>query len=103
MAFKELFMANSKDAERLKHRSIIDTGKSVLHSVIVKNVEEAKEECRSYKDTEQVDAILLCPGFTHMEVAEILKETGGKISVSVARGDGPSSRIVQEAFKREGM
>ena len=103
MAFKTLFIAKSNDAERIKHRSVINTGKTVLHSVIVKNLEEAREECRSYRGENQIDAIVLCPGFTNMEVAEIMKETNGKVSVAVARGDGPSSKIVQEAFKREGM
>jgi stalled ribosome rescue protein Dom34 len=103
MAFKALFIAKSPDADRKEHRSIIESGKSVLHSVLVKNLEEAKEECRTFVKTEQIDAIVLCPGFTHSEVADIVKETDGKVSVSIARGDGPGSKIIQEVFKREGF
>jgi hypothetical protein len=103
MAFTTLFIAKSPDAEKKKHRSLIETGKTTLHSVLVKNLEEAKEECRALVKTDQIDAIILCPGFAHGDVADIVKETGGRVSVSIARGDGPSSRIVQEAFKREGF
>jgi hypothetical protein len=41
MAFKTLFMAHAPDAENERHRSIIDTGKYQLFTVIVKNQNEA--------------------------------------------------------------
>jgi len=49
-----------------------------------------------------IDSILLCPGFRHSDVAEIAKTIGSNVAVAVARGDGPSSKVSQEARKREG-
>ena len=44
---------------------------------------------------------MLCPGFSHSDVAEIFNALDGKVSVSVSRGDGPSNRIVQPVIQRE--
>lgn len=102
MAFKVLFIAHAPDADKEKHRSVITTGMYQLFSVVVMNQAEAIEVCRDFVEKEKIDAVLLCPGFTHNDVAEIVRATGNKVSVSVARGDGPSSRISLEARKREG-
>ena len=102
MPFKVLFIAHARDANKEKHRSSIDTGSYHLHTVVVKNQDEALEISRDFADNMNIDCILLCPGFNHNDVAEIVKFTGGKVSVSVARGDGPGSRISAEARKRAG-
>jgi len=102
MAFKTLFLAHAPDADREKHRSVIDTGKYKLFCVVVKTQDEAIQVCQDFVKRESIDSILLCPGFTHTDVAEIVKATDNKVAVSVARGDGPSSRISQQARKREG-
>jgi hypothetical protein len=44
---------------------------------------------------------LLCPGFTHADVAAISKTVGNNIGVSVSRADGPSNIISSKALKRE--
>ncbi len=46
--------------------------------------------------------MLLCPGFTHTDVAEIMETAGGNVSVAVSRGDGPSGKVSLAARKREG-
>ena len=101
MAFKVLFMAHAPDADKEKHRSMIDTGKYQLHTVVVKNQTEALETCRSFIEKEKIDSILLCPGFTHSDVAEIVKTAGDRVGVAVARGDGVSNRLFTEFMKRE--
>ena len=103
MPFKVLFIAHARDADKDKHRSLIETDSYQLHTVIVKNQDEALEISRDFADNKNIDCILLCPGFTHNDVAEIGKITGGKVSISVARGDGPGSRISAEARKRAGI
>ena len=103
MAFNTIFFAKSPDADKTEHQSTIRTGKTTLHSSIVRNLEDCLFVYKMIAEKEKVDAITLCPGFTHSEVAEIVKQTGGTISVTVARGDSLSGRIVQEAFKREGL
>ena len=101
IAFKAVFLAHAPDAEPQKHRSVIETPKYILYSVVVKNQVQAVEECRKLVKEEGIHSILLCPGFTHRNVAEIVEAVGENIIVSVARGDGPSSKISAEVRKRE--
>jgi len=101
MAFKALFLSHAPDEDPEKHRCSIDTGKYRLWVVVVKNQEEAVRVARELYEKEGIDAITLCPGFTHKDVAEIYEILQGKVSVSVARGDGPSNRIAQEVLQKE--
>lgn len=102
MAFTVLSLAHAPDADGARHRSEIDTGMYRLFTVVVKDQAEALETCREFVEEEGIDSILLCPGFTHQDVAEIMEATGDEVGVSVARGDGPSGRIAKEAMKRAG-
>jgi len=101
MAFKALFLAHAPDADYEKHKSIIDTGKYRLLTYVVKNQEEAIKVSKSIFEKEKIDAIILCPGFTHADVAEIFQALEGKVSVNVARGDGPSNKISQAVIQKE--
>ena len=92
MAFKVAFLAHAPDADSEKHRCVIDTGRYRLFVAVVKSQKEAVEVCRKLVREEGIHSILLCPGFTHKDVAEIAE----------ARGDGPSHRITMEAMKMEG-
>ena len=103
MAFKTLFLAHAPDADKTKHRNLINTGVFQLFSVVVKNQKEAIEVCKDFVWSKKIDSILLCPGFTHADVAEIFKITGGNVAVSVARGDGPSGKVSMIARQREGF
>ena len=86
----------------IKHRSEIDTGKCHLLSVVVRDQTEAIDVAREIVDDQSIDTILLCPGFTHSDVTEIVDVLGGRVGVAVARGDRPSSRISAQARRREG-
>jgi len=101
MAFKVLFLAHAPDADKEKHRSAIDTGMYQLFTVVVANQGEAIEVCRDFVEKKSIDSVLLCPGFTHSDVAQIVESVGGNVGVSVARGDGPSGRVSSAARKRE--
>jgi len=101
MAFKSLFMAHAPDADYEKHKSTIDTGKLKLFIVVVKSQDEAIKIAKHFYGKEKIDAITLCPGFTHSDVAEIFQALEGKVSVSVARGDGPSNQITQPVLQKE--
>ena len=103
MTFKALFIAHAPDADYKKHRTVIDTGMYKLYSVVVKTQEEAVQVSKEYWQNESIKAIMLCPGFKHGDVAEIFEAVDGKVSVNVARGDGPSSRISMEALKKAGF
>lgn len=103
MPFKALFLSHAPDADYEKHNSTIDTGKYRLLSYVVKSQEEAVSVAKNIYEKEKIDAVLLCPGFTHSHVAEIFQALEGKVSVNVARGDGPSSRIAGAAMERSGF
>ncbi len=103
MAFKTLFLAHAPDADKEKHRCFIDTGKYQLDVVLVKNQAEALEVSTRLFREKKIESILLCPGFSHKDIAEIVAVTENKVSVCVARGDASSNRISQEALKRSGF
>ncbi len=102
MVFKALFLAHTPDAEPKKHRSVIETSKYKLFVTLVRNQEQALEVSKEFVEKQGVCSILLCPGFTNKDVAELSEAVGENVSVSVARGDGPSNRIAIEALKRAG-
>jgi len=101
MAFKALLLAHAPDADFEKHNNVIDTGRYKLWTFVVKNQDEAMEVSKRIHQKEKIDAIMLCPGFTHKDVAEIFQALDGQVSVSVSRGDGPSNRISFPAIQRE--
>jgi hypothetical protein len=102
MAFKAAFLAHAPDAEPERHRCVIETSKYKLFVVLVRNQEQAIDVCQKLVKEEGVHSILLCPGFTHRDVAGIAEAVGENVGVAVARGDGPSSRVSREVMKREG-
>ena len=102
MAFKVAFLAHAPDAEPEKHRCVIETSKYKLFVVVVKNQVQAVEVCKKLVKEEGIHSILLCPGFTHRNIAEIAEAVGDNVGVTVARGDGPSNRLSAEARRREG-
>ena len=102
MAFKVVFIAHAPDAEPEKHQCVVETSKYKLLVRLVKNQKQAVEVCKRLVKEEGVHSILLCPGFTHQNVAEISEAVGENVGVSVARGDGPSSKMAKEVMKREG-
>ncbi len=100
---KVAFLAHTPDADPEKHQCVIETSKFKLFAVLVKDQEQAVEVCKKLVKEEGIHhSILLCPGFTHRDIAEIAAVVGEKVGVSVARGDGPSSRNSMEVMKREG-
>ena len=101
MAFKELLISYAPDADKIKHRSFIDTGKYQQFSVVVRNLEEAIAVCKEFIENKKIEKVALCPVFTHADVAAISKAVGNNIGVSVSRADGPSNIISLKALKRE--
>jgi hypothetical protein len=103
MAFKTLFLAHAPDGEPETHRCVIETPKHYkLFVVVVRGQEQAIGVCKQLVQEEGVQSILLCPGFTHRDIAEISEAVGKNVGISVARGDGPSNRIALEVMTGEG-
>ena len=101
MAFKALFLSHAPDADYAKHNSVIHTGRYQLFTFVVKDQREAVTVAKDIFEKENIDAVILCPGFTHADVSGIFHALDGKVSVNVARGDGPSNRITQPVIQRE--
>lgn len=101
MKFKTLFMAHTPDVDKDENHMKMETEKYVLHVNLVKGQDEALEVAEDMAENEGIQSIILCPGFTHEDVAEISEELDG-VGVTVARGDGPSSRIAKEAMEEAG-
>ena len=102
MAFKVAFFAHAPDADPEKHRCVIETPRFKLFVVVVRDQNQAVEVCQKLVKDEGIHSILLCPGFTHQNVAQISSVVGEKVGVTVARGDGPSNRASMEVMKKEG-
>jgi hypothetical protein len=102
MPFKVVFVAHAPDAEPEKHRCVIETSKYKLFVRVVKDQGQAVEVCQNLVKEEGIHSILLCPGFTHGNIAEIVEAVGNSVGVFVARGDGPSSRVTIGVMEREG-
>jgi len=103
MAFKALFLAHAPDGEAEKYRCVIATPRYYkLFVVVVRDQEEAIQVCKKAVKEEGIQSILLCPGFTHRDVAEISEAVGENVGVFVARGDGPSNKISREVMTGEG-
>jgi len=103
MAFKVLFLAHAPDGDGEKYKCVIETPKYYkLFVVVVRNQKQAIEVCKKAVKEEGVKSILLCPGFTHRDIAEISEAVGKDVGIFVARGDGPSNRITKEVMSKEG-
>jgi len=96
MAFRVVFLAHAQDAEPEKHRCVIETSTYVLFSVVVRDQAQAVEECKKLVKEEGIHSVLLCPGFSPKNVAEITEAVGENVGVAVARGDSPGRRVPAE-------
>jgi hypothetical protein len=102
MAFTALFIAHVPDADPAKDRSLLETNLYRLFSVLVQNTDQAVTICRELVAKEGVQSVLLCPGNTHRDVAQIVAALGDDVSVSVARGDSPGMRVAARAMEEAG-
>ena len=96
MAFKVVFLAHASDAEPERDRSLIETSVYKLHTVVVKDQEQAVKECKKLVQEEGIHSVLLCPGFTDKNVVEITEAVGEDVGVAVARGNPPGRRVPSE-------
>ena len=96
MAFKAAFLAHAPDGEPEKHRGLVETSMYKLFTVVVKSQVQAVEECKRLVKEEGIHSVLLCPGFSDKNVAEIAEAVGDNIGVAVARGESPGRRVPTE-------
>ena len=102
MPFTALFIAHVPDADPARDRALLETDLYRLFSVLVPDTDQAVAVCRELVAEEGVQSVLLCPGNTHEDVAQIVAALGDDVSVSVARGDAPSTRVAAKAMEAAG-
>ncbi|MCX8159342.1 MAG: DUF6506 family protein [Candidatus Saccharicenans sp.] len=102
MKFKTVFISKAPDAEPERHRALVETGKMKLWVQVVNNTDQACQLVQRLVAEEGIHSVLLCPGFSHEEVARMQQLAGPWVSVSVARGDGPGNRVIAEVFRQVG-
>jgi hypothetical protein len=92
-------MAHVPDADPEKDNCVLATEKYKLYVRLVKGQSEALEVVRKLVKAEGIESIMLCPGFTHKDIAEIQEVVGPNVGITVARGDSLSSKVAMEAMK----
>jgi hypothetical protein len=102
MPFTALFIAHVPDADPTRDRSLLETDLYRLFSVLVQNTDQAVAVCEELVAHEGIQSVLLCPGNTHQDVAQIVAALGDEVSVSVARGDNRSMRVAVKAMEEAG-
>ena len=104
MAFKAAVVVTAPDANPKKHRASIKTPKYELTIVVVEhgNLDRAVEVCQELVRDEGVQSFILCPGFSHQEVARIASALGEEVAVNVARGDTRSTMVAGRILRKEG-
>jgi hypothetical protein len=102
--FKSAFIAMAADGDPSKHRATIKTSKLEFTTVLIKllNFDQAVEVAKELVQKQGVQSIYLCAGFTHQAVARVASAVGDKVAVQVARGDSPSTMMVNEILTKEG-
>ncbi len=101
--FKAAFIAHAPNGDLQQNRCTLQTSTYKLFVRLVRDQHQAVKACKELVNQEGIHSILLCPGFTHSDIAEISEEVGGETGVFVARGDGPSSRVTKEVMEKEGF
>ncbi|MGB9893334.1 MAG: DUF6506 family protein [Candidatus Saccharicenans sp.] len=102
MKFKTVVISKAPDADLEKHRAVIETEKMKLLVQLVRAAEQADEVVKKLVQEEGFQSVLLCPGFSHAEVAKVQEAAGPNVSVSVARGDGPGNKVIADVFRQVG-
>lgn len=102
MPFTTAYIARSPDADPARHRGVVETGLSTLHTVIVRDQEQALAVARELVEEHGVCTLTLCPGHSNQEVGEIAAAAGAGVSVSVARGDPAGGPVVARAMEEAG-
>jgi hypothetical protein len=85
MAFKAAFVAHAPDANPEENKALIETEKYKLFVYVVSNQGEAIEVCKGLVEREGIQSILLCPGFSHQDIAQICEAVGPDVGIGVAR------------------
>jgi hypothetical protein len=104
MAVKAGFVLMAPEADPKRHRASIKTPKLEITTVVadLENFDQVVDVCKELVQSEGVQSLILCPGFSHEAVARVANAVGPGVAITVARGDVPSTLMTREMLKKEG-
>ncbi len=102
MPFRTAFVSLAPDGDANRYKAAVKTEKIEVTIVVARDVGDAVGFVREASSGGLIDAVVLCPGFSHEAVAEVVKAAGNSVGVTVARGDGRSMALAHEAMRKAG-
>lgn len=92
MKFNTMYVSKWADGDPSDVR-VIETPTYTLHSMTAGDLCDRIAEIGKYCRANEIHSIVLCPGFTHSMVADVVEEVGIDVAVACARSDGPGSAV----------
>jgi hypothetical protein len=92
MKFNTMYVSKWADGDPGVTR-VIETPTFTLHSMVVGNDRSRAEVIADYCRRHMIHSVVLCPGFSHSMVAEVVSALGKSVSGAVSRADGPGSEV----------
>jgi hypothetical protein len=102
--FKAANVIMAPNADPMKHRASVKGDRFEYTMVVIPlfDFERAARVCKDLVEKEGIQAIDLCPGFSHEGVAKVRSAVGEAIPVNVARGDVSSTMMTAQILGKEG-
>ena len=102
--FKAANIIMAPNADPQQHRAKIKGDQFEYNTVVIPifNFDQAAQVCKELVEKEGVQAIDLCPGFSHEGVAKIRSILGEGVPINVSRGDVASTMMTAQILAKEG-
>jgi hypothetical protein len=102
--FKAASIIMAKGADPTEHRASVK-GDGFEYSMVAAplfDFEQAARVAKELVEQQGIQAIILCPGFTHEGVAIVRQAVGEEVAINTSRGDVPSTMITAQILTKEG-
>ena len=102
MPFRVGYVVKAAGADPSIHRAKISADSLELTVRMVDSADWQRviAVCEDLVEVDQVDAITLCPGFSHAEVGRIAEAVGSAVAIDVARSDAHGAQLASHAMQR---
>ena len=102
--FKAAHVIMAPNSDPLQHRALVKGDQFEYTMVVVPllDFDQAARVCKELVKEEGVQWINLCPAFSHEAVAKVRSAIGEEVSITVSRGDVPSTMIANQILIKEG-
>jgi len=101
-ALKELFIIKVPQLDQETPRTEIILPHYEFYTLLVEDYNMALDLGSKLVQEKKIHAVILCAGFTNEEVGDLTRELGHDVGVLIARGDGRTSSIVNQAIENAG-